>query len=253
MDVLEELILCITAIDDVEPAGLQGGTQLLLFVTVAVGHTGMARYAFEDIEMQVHLGGAMLLVEPQSPGHLRQGGQQAAVHGGQAAQDFGLLAGVQRQGFLGEFADDALQGFGIEGTGRRAERPQGGTGAVEFVLDLFHATGLLQAAQAGESRVEEEEQDQGGILIVMELAIAGGIDADVMQRCEQGLKSLEILQALDVLGRDGRFSCAWHERTVEQWLSKWPKRNLIGRIQDIQLLSCQIGQKRRGKGAKKSR
>ena len=106
-----------------------------------------------------------------------------------------------------EFTDDALQGFGIQGASGGAERSQGSAGTVEFVLNLAQTTALLQTAQAGEDGVEEKQQDQRGVLIVMESAIARGIDADVMERCEQGLKSLEILQSLDVVGREGGLSC----------------------------------------------
>jgi hypothetical protein len=100
-DVLKQLVLRITAVDGVQSARLQGGTELLFFVAIAVGDRGLTRHAFEDVEVQVELGGAMLLVHPQSPGHLRQGGQEAAIDGRQTAQNFGVLAGLQRQSLLG--------------------------------------------------------------------------------------------------------------------------------------------------------
>ena len=37
-----------------------------------------------SVEMDVHFGGAVLRIEPQRPGHFGQGGQQAAIHGGEA-------------------------------------------------------------------------------------------------------------------------------------------------------------------------
>ena len=145
-DVLEELILGIAAVDDVESVRLQGGAQLLLFVAVAVGDGGMTGHALEDVEVQVEFGGAMLLVEPQSPGHLRQGGQQAAIDGSQAAQKIRRLCRLQRQGLLREFADDALQRLGIEDAGSLAERPRETRGQSSF-LHLVQATGPLQGPQ----------------------------------------------------------------------------------------------------------
>lgn len=63
-DVLEQLILGVTAIDDIEAIGLQGGAKFLFFVAVAVGDRGVTRYGFEDVEVEVELGGAMGVVKP---------------------------------------------------------------------------------------------------------------------------------------------------------------------------------------------
>src|SRR3954468_7497677 len=69
-DVLKELVLGVAAVDDVEPVRLQGGAEFFLFVAIAVGDRGITRDAPEDVKLQVELGGAMLLVDPQGPGHL---------------------------------------------------------------------------------------------------------------------------------------------------------------------------------------
>lgn len=68
-DVLEELLLGITAVDDVEALGLQSGPQLRGFGVVGGGHGGLGGHAFEHVEMDVHFGGAVLGIEPQGPGH----------------------------------------------------------------------------------------------------------------------------------------------------------------------------------------
>ena len=84
-NVLEELILGIAAIDDVEAPRLQGRPQLLGFRAAAGGHSRFAGHAFEDVEMDMHLGRAVLRIEPERPGHLGQSGQEAAIDGRQAA------------------------------------------------------------------------------------------------------------------------------------------------------------------------
>src|SRR5260370_19807123 len=86
-DILKELILSVAAINDVEASRLQGCAEFFLFVAIAVGNRGMNRDAPEDVKVQVEFGSAMLLVDPQGPGHLRQGRQQATIDGGQAAQE----------------------------------------------------------------------------------------------------------------------------------------------------------------------
>ena len=84
-DVLEELLLGRAAVDDVEALGLQGGPQLLGLRAVAGGQGRFDGHAFADVEMDVPFGGVVLRIEPQGPGPFRQGGQQAALHGGEAA------------------------------------------------------------------------------------------------------------------------------------------------------------------------
>ena len=73
-DVLKELILGIAAVDDVETTGLERASQLRSFRGVAVGHGGVDGNPSEDVEVDMHLGGAVLVVVPQGPNHLGQGG-----------------------------------------------------------------------------------------------------------------------------------------------------------------------------------
>ena len=117
-DVLEKLVIDIAAIGDVEPIRLEGRAQLSGFGIVAGGHGGFDGNAFEHVEMGVHFSGAVLRIEPQSPGHFRQSGQKAAIHGGEAAQSFGLFAACQGERLLSDIADNGVEQFGIEdGTG----------------------------------------------------------------------------------------------------------------------------------------
>jgi hypothetical protein len=71
---LKELILGIAAVDDVETTGLESASQLHGFRSVAVCHGGVDGNPSEDIEVDMHLGGAVLVVVPQGPNHLGQGG-----------------------------------------------------------------------------------------------------------------------------------------------------------------------------------
>src|SRR5262249_22365917 len=131
-DILKQLVLGVTTINDVQPPRLQGGAEFLLFVAAALGDRGVTGNPLENIEVQVKFGGAMFLVDPQRPGHLRQGRQQAAIDGGQATQKLGIFACLQRQGLLGEFAHHSLQAVGVEDASRLAKRAQGGARTAEL-------------------------------------------------------------------------------------------------------------------------
>jgi hypothetical protein len=109
---LKELILGIAAVDDVETTGLESASQLHGFRSVAVCHAGVDGNPSEDIEVDMHLGGAVLVVVPQGPNHLGQGGQQAAVDGRQAPQGLGLAAGNQGDGLASQFAEDVAEQVG---------------------------------------------------------------------------------------------------------------------------------------------
>jgi hypothetical protein len=73
-----------------------------------------------------------------------------------------------------------------------------------------------------ERRVEEEQQDESGILIEKQLTIASAIAfrTDIMEAREQGLKLLEILQAANTLGRDWILRLTRHRAGIAQ-LSNW--------------------------------
>ena len=82
---MKEPVLGIAAINDVEAIRFQGGAELFLLVAIAVRDRGITRDAPKDVEVQVEFGGAMFLINPQSPGHLGQGREQRTVDGGEAA------------------------------------------------------------------------------------------------------------------------------------------------------------------------
>ena len=93
-------------------------------------------------------------------------GKETAIDGGQvAAQQFGVFAFVQRQCLLREFADDGLQGLGIENAGGLAERTQGSTRTAEFLAHLGDTTGPLQGTQTVAGGIEEEQENERAVLI----------------------------------------------------------------------------------------
>jgi len=77
-------------------------TQLLGLRAGAGREGGIDRDAFEHLEMQVQLGGALLVVHPQRPSHVRQRPQQTAIDGGQAAEGFRVASVLQRQLLAGQ-------------------------------------------------------------------------------------------------------------------------------------------------------
>src|SRR5262249_60010881 len=104
---------------------------------------------------------AVALVHPQGPGHLGQGGQDAAVDGGQPGEGLGLLAVDDGHGAVGQLSQDGPQQVGLEGACGGGQGAQaGGCGQAEGLLDLGQGGGLLQAAQAGEGGGEEVQQEE---------------------------------------------------------------------------------------------
>jgi hypothetical protein len=166
---------------------------------VTVASTGTA---LEDVEVQVQLGAAVLPVRPQGPGHARQAPPEAAVHRRQRGQGLGLLTGEERLRPLGQGAEQGAQQFGVKDAAGLTQRAQGGAAAAQVLLDLVQGAGLLQAAQAGEDGVEEVEEQQGGVLVVVEAAVTGtvplaGVAVEALQqRTELG----EVLVALQLGG-----------------------------------------------------
>ena len=67
----------------VQPAGLQGGTQLVVLGGITGRDASGYGDALENVELQVELGGSVLVIDPQGPSHFRQGRQQAAIGGRQ--------------------------------------------------------------------------------------------------------------------------------------------------------------------------
>src|SRR5579862_3543045 len=131
---------------------------------------------------------------------------------------------MQGQSPVGEFADDALQRCGIEVACGGAECPQGGAWRAEFVLHFLQTTGLLQGAETFEGGVEEGEQDERGIVVEEETAIAGAVTfrTDVVKPCQERLELLEVLQAGDFFSSQGRLMCQRHGQAGNCRLSKWP-------------------------------
>ena len=117
----------------------------------------------------------MLLIDPQGPGHLRQGRQQAAIDGGQAFQEFGVFAGCQRQGLLGQFADDGLQRFGVEMRGAASSEPKETRDSRVCSGPLSRQLACCKARRLVRTGLKKNKQDERGVLIEEELAIAGAI------------------------------------------------------------------------------
>ena len=65
--------MCVqTTPQDVKPSRLQQLTQHAWLIGVAIGDGCFDRCGFEQIEVQVHLGGSMLVIAPERPDHLAQ-------------------------------------------------------------------------------------------------------------------------------------------------------------------------------------
>jgi len=144
--VLEELVVRVAAIHNVQPARLEHLAQLLTFGATAMRNRDVSRDALEDVEVDVHFGGTMVVIGPESPGHLGQGRQQAAVNGDQVPEGTRVLAASGWQDFRRQFRDDLAEQFGVKDMRGFAERAQTGPRTAQFLLNLLEFAGLLDAA-----------------------------------------------------------------------------------------------------------
>jgi hypothetical protein len=167
----------------------------------------------KDVEMQVHLQGTFLGA-PQSPSHFGQGSQDRAIDGGEAAQGLGFVAVGQRQGLLGQLADDVAQQGRVKHAAGLAQRAQGGAFAAEQLLYFGQGAGLLESAQASHDGAEEAEQQQADVLIEEQLAIAGLVAGGgiVLQAFEKRIDEPEVFQAVEILVTN--VSAAWPSHAI---------------------------------------
>src|SRR5262249_32122169 len=137
---------------------------------------------------------------------LGQGGQQTAIDRSQVFQGLGFFAGDDGHRLLSQFTDDVMKEFGVKDATGLTEGTQGGAGTAQELLHLGQLTGLLEGAQALADGIEEEEQEEAGVLIEVELAVASAIPCGrvVLEACQERHQEPEILEALEgVLGQQG--------------------------------------------------
>ena len=88
----------------------------------------------------------MVVIPPQSPDHLGEGRQQAAINGDQVLEGGGVLAAGGGQELCCQFRDHLAEKFGVKDTGGFAERAQTGPRTAKLLLNLVEFAGLLDAA-----------------------------------------------------------------------------------------------------------
>jgi hypothetical protein len=71
-------------------------------------------------------------------------------------------------------------------------------------LHLSQLAGLLNASQGGDDGIEEKEEDEGAILVEMQLSISRlvALAADIVESLEQRHELVEVFQAGDVFVAD---------------------------------------------------
>src|SRR5207302_867221 len=129
-----------------------------------------------------------------------------------------FLALRQRQRLGCQLTNDFMEQLGVKDAASFAERTQGDAVTSEERLHFVQLAGLLDAPQAPDGGIEEEQEEQAGILVEVQAPIAGPVACAgiVMQMVEQGTKDLEILQTLKILGCNRGFGFGRH------WLSPEP-------------------------------
>ena len=130
---------------------------------------------------------AVLVAEVGGLGQRGQGLDHAAIDGGQHPADVLLARAAGGRGLGPELGDDRLEALRLEDLDGFGQRSQGGPRAADLAADLLEQAGLLQGPEGAEDRVEEEQEDQGAIVVEMELAVAGpvALAADVMEPVEE--------------------------------------------------------------------
>jgi hypothetical protein len=148
------------------------------------------RDALEHVEVDMHFGGTIVLVHPQSPDHFGQSRQQTAVNSDQALEGLRVLALCGGQNFLGQLRDEIAEQFGVKHPGGLAERAQTGPRTAEGLLNLRQLAGLLDAAQAIDDGIEVEQEYQRAILVEVEDAIAGyiALGPRLMESFQEGVE-----------------------------------------------------------------
>ncbi len=158
-----------------QPAAVIAGGVLAPLRGAARRHRHPDGELAQHLESHMHLRRPMLVVLPHGPRHLRQGGQEAAIDGRQGPQ--GRLLGHRPLGAdaAAQLRNDLLEHGRVEHLGRFTERAQGGAPDPEAALDLGQRRRLLQPPQTGHRRAKEVQQQQGRVLIVEQLPVAGMI------------------------------------------------------------------------------
>jgi prepilin-type N-terminal cleavage/methylation domain-containing protein len=199
-DVLEELVFFVAAVDHVDATRQEHRSQLLAFGAAAMRDRDVRRNPLEHVEVDMHLGGAMVIVDPQSPDHLGQSRQQAAVNSDQALKGLRVFAACSRQKFLGQFGDHLAEQFGVKNPRGFTEGAQTGSLAAECLLNLPQLASLLDAAQAIDDGIEIEQEDQRAILVEVEEAIARAValGGALMEPFQEWAEQIEILKSLEI-------------------------------------------------------
>src|SRR5262249_51398621 len=194
-DVVPQDELGVPAVQHITAVRLQRSPQDMLLVGLAAvergGDLDADGHLAVDLEMGVEppaaVGVPVLVAEVSGLGQGGQGLDHAAIDGGEHLADVPLAHAAGRGGLGPELGDDRLEPLRLEDLDGLGQRSQRGPRAADLAADLLEAAGLLQGAEGAEDRVEEEQEDQGAILIEMELAVAGPVPsaADVMELVEE--------------------------------------------------------------------
>ena len=127
-------------------------------------------------------------------------------------------------------ANDGVEQFGIEDAAGLAQGTAGDSVTAEQTLHLVERAGLLNAPQALDDGIEEEQQEQASILVIEQAPIAGVIACGgiVVQAVEQGPRILKYLSPLRSFSRIGSCGLAAIDASGAQ-LPKWQEFRLAKR------------------------
>jgi len=103
-----------------------------------------------------------------------------------------------------EFSDEALHECRVEDAGRLRETAEAGTRHAEHALDLLEGAGLLKAAKGLADGVEHEEEQQGHVLVHVQVAVPGTVTpaTGLVEAFQKARDLLEILEPDDLVFLD---------------------------------------------------
>ncbi len=208
-----EFVIEIAPVDDVETSRPQHLPQLVRFRTRRGGDRSIQRGPAEDVKVQMKLDPSMLGILPQGPGHARKRAKDTAIYGGEMEQLLCAWPSDNGRSLTGQFVQDLVQCLGVKQPRGLAKRPQRRGPNAETALHRFERRSLLQAAQAGNRRTKEVEQEETDVLVVKQLAVACPIalGTDVPEPRQQGRQRIKVLQPLDIAGQQIASSWSGHD------------------------------------------
>ncbi len=223
-DRIEQRCVAEPAVDDVGPLGSEMGLQDgLLIAGTRVLWSGQVEPVGDrivDVQLEVEPPAvawrAIAVVAPLGLDQAREGVEQGAVDGCQAAVERGQSRVPGGLGLVAnQLGQDVAEGLGVEDASRLGKRAEGGVGHGEAFADRLQVTDPHQRAVAACQGLKESQDDQGQKIVEVELAVLGLVASRALVM-EVGEERPHAGQRVERVSRDGQcgigLSCGGHDQ-----------------------------------------